>query len=206
MTIIKPIKQPEKSGTKDYVISVGRIMLLLIALSIAFNYLKSNAVIFDKISKINTEIWITVGGGLLSAWWKFTSENEKAKITLAQTRASANSEAIKALDTRIDSALLQIQDLRGMQLDDTTSIEQLTDAIHNLKTEQMQSRHQLLMERMDLMQKFYNEICSIHSHISFNKGVAAGMKEALHETQIKAKDIELDIQKANISALNKEDF
>jgi chromosome segregation ATPase len=206
MTIIKTVRPPEKSNAKDYAISVGRIMIILIALSVAFNYVKNHTGISNNLKRVNTEIWITVGGGLLSAWWKFNSENERAKIALAQTRASANSEAIRALDSRIDSALLQIQDLRMMQIDDTTSIEQLTNAIHALKTEQMQGRHQLLIERMDLIQKFYNEICSIHSHISFNKGVAAGMKEALQETQTKAQDVELDIQKATMSALNEERF
>lgn len=171
----------KKATAKDYIISVGSITGLAVFALLIYNGLRTTF-IGDRLSKVNTEIWITLGAGALGGFWKWQTEKEKIKLETAQANAITNAQAIKALEYRIDVALTQVQNLRSIQLDDTSNIDELKKSINDLHTEIADHRHKLLLERIELIQEFYREICQIHSHISYSKGMSEGMQRVMSDT------------------------
>lgn len=203
---------------QEYAVSIGKIVGVVVLILVAFNGLKTTY-IGNRLSKVNTEIWITLTVAAAGAFWKFYTENEKTKIAITQANAIANAKAIQALDMKVDSSLGQIQDLRSIQLSDTVEIQkleknlqaevkklqlaitdestQLQESITNLKFDLSSARQQALLERIEIIQEFYKEICQIHCHISYHKGIASGIEKVLNKNTKEAQILEEEL-KANV--------
>jgi hypothetical protein len=164
--------------TREYCFVIIKVTLGVVLFLIALNWLKGQG-LAGRLSKISTEVYVTLIGAIGGAFWKFYTDNEKSKQSIAQSNALASTQAIKNLENRIDSALLQIQDLRSMQLDDTNNIDKLKDELLRSKIAIAEQRHQLLVERVEILQEFYDQICKIHASLSFKKGIDEGIDRVL---------------------------
>lgn len=205
-----------KSPTwQEYAVSVGKIIGVVILIIIAFDGLKATQ-LGNKLVKVNTEIWLTLSAGGLGAFWKFYTENAKVRIAVTQANAIANANAIQALDMKVDSALIQIQELRSIQLNDTVEIQKLEknlgdevkklqlaitdesshlqESITDIKFDLSSARQQALLERIEIIQEFYKEICQIHCHISYHKGIASGIEKVLNKNTKEAKILEEELK------------
>lgn len=139
-----------------WVIIIAAIVLLI---AIFFSWGKHRGY-FSFFSKISAEVMFTFITTVLISLLKYYT-------SIAESNTIANAKAIKLLENRIDSALIQISDLRNVEISDNDRINQVSEKIDNLHNVVTQHRLQLLQERLDLTQLFYGEVCEIHKHITY---------------------------------------
>lgn len=143
---------------KSYLLTIFKIALICSALFFIFNLVR-NSPLGHRLLQVKTEIWLTAVISGLAAIWKFYTDKENNKIAIFNNKANANAKIIKELDNRVDSVLVQIQELYSTQLDDTSKIDELTKLVN-------EHRQQLLKERLELVTEFYKELLEIRQQIN----------------------------------------
>lgn len=148
-------------------------VIIAIAL-IVFHWANANYKLGDRLNKVNTEVWIGLIATIATTYWTWYSEREKDKIKLAQENAATNRGLVATLESRIDSVLLQIAALRSSIARSTQQIEKLIQDERNLDEKIDQYRYDVLQERLEIVRSFYQEICNLHSSVSYLKGFKDG--------------------------------
>lgn len=165
---------------RDYIFLIIKIVLVAIFIIISFKFL-STLKIFSTVS---TEVLITTCAAFIGALWKYYIDKEKLKIVDVKKDSVITLNALRTLDLRVDSVLVQLQDIRSSQFDDNEAIEKLNERIDELNKKLIDSRNQLLSERIELIIEFYKEIGLINNHISMNRNYQSA---ALEKTLIEQK-------------------
>ena len=183
-TKIKPGKSPREQAKNTAITFVKSGVFVAIAL-IIFHWANFNYKVGDKLSKVNTEVWIGIVVTIATTYWQWYSEKEKEKLKAAQARAAENTATIKSvsdtfqalvtkLDGRVSSVMVQIAQIRGDMTQLTADIEGLKRGERTLDQKIDDNRYEVLRERFDLLKSFSEEICQLHASISYMRGFREG--------------------------------
>lgn len=152
---------------------------------ILFHWANFNFKVADKLSKVNTEVWIGIVVTIGTTYWQWYSEKEKDKLKAAQAKAAENTATIKTvsdtfqalvakLDGRVSSIMVQIAQLRSDLAEVIGDIEGLKAGERVLDQKIDDNRYEVLRERFDLLKGFSEEICQLHASISYIRGYREG--------------------------------
>lgn len=133
------------------------LVVFVVVLGVSWARYKGYLTIFNKVS---AEVIFTSVVTAIIALFKYYTSAIKAT-------ANGNAELIKILENRIDSALVQIADLRNIELEDTRRLDELAFKQDELNETIRNHREKLLQERLEITQTFYKEILEIHKYISY---------------------------------------
>lgn len=150
---------------KEYLLLILKIVLVAVFIIFSFKSLITLKVFFT----IHTEVLITTSAAFIGAIWKYYIDKENLKIKEVKKDSLTILNALRTLDLRVDSLFVQLQDIRSSQFNDCEDIEKLNERINELSKKLIDSRNQLLSERIELIIEFYKEIGLINNHISMNR-------------------------------------
>lgn len=182
----------EIKSTAFTFIKTGFVVVLLI---IVFQWADRNYKIRAEAQKVKVELWLGLAGAIAKTYWTWHSNREKIKLELTISTAAANTASIKAvsesfenlvkrLESRIDSVLLQIADIRSSQAENIQVIEKFEESESELEKRIGDYRYEALKERAEILKGFYDEICALHAQLNFIRGVKEGDRQPISVNQL----------------------
>lgn len=177
-------KSPQQEARQTALTFVKSGLFVGLAI-IVFHWGNTNYKIGDRLSKVNTEVWIGIVVTVATTYWQWYSEREKDRVKAAQANAAVNSATIKAvseafealvkrLENRIDSVLLQIAQVKQDQAENNQAVDALQDNDRNLTRMITDARQEYLEERLEIVRAFYGEICQLNASVSYLRGYKEG--------------------------------
>lgn len=198
-----------KQASKTFLAFLKNSAVVCLGL-IVFHWASVNFKIDQRLKKVNIEIWISISLALTSTWWEWWRSNEQEKIAIAQRNAETNGTKIKAvsekfedlvwkLDGRIASLLLQYAQLKKDQDETEKALRQLEESERSLDRKIAHSRHDILQERIAILNSFYTEMRELHSSVSFLRGLKeAERPDSIDKLNSTLLEISRKIEKAEV--------